>query len=411
MEKFLYDKIIQAADILNQIIGYVDGQNNLKSFRQNSFTVISGVEFGKNRQKKHLENKITSECHNVKEQPQQKGATNDIMKYKGISILWKADGRYWARYRLNGKQHPVYGKTQLECYNNLKAAFKNPKPKETVKRFTLIEWLYFWYETYKKPYIKSTAIYRQIKNHVIGDVKNIPISKITTLDLQLMINKIETTRTRLDVTILIKSAFSMAVQAKIIKENPASGLAKVNHKQKRGAALTLDEEKDFLNRLSGHKLENLLKYYMLSGCRRSEALSLNTADIDFKNKTLKIHGTKTESSERIIPLFTKLEELIRSMTPDENGFYFILHPQTVTHAFKDLCPNHKLHDLRHTFATRALEAGVSMKTVQIWLGHRDFETTANVYSHTQKDYLQEQAFRLNSYLDTHFDTQKSENLD
>lgn len=45
-----------------------------------------------------------------------------------------------------------------------------------------------------------------------------------------------------------------------------------------------------------------------------------------------------------------------------------------------------IHDLRHTFATRCMENGIALKTVQMWLGHAKIDTTADIYSHVSGDF-------------------------
>lgn len=79
-------------------------------------------------------------------------------------------------------------------------------------------------------------------------------------------------------------------------------------------------------------------------------------DIDYKNKTLHINGTKTNSSNRTIPLFDEAAALLSVLPHNSDGFFFNFRPDYVTHAFKKICPEHKLHDLRHTFATNCPEA-------------------------------------------------------
>lgn len=63
----------------------------------------------------------------------------------------------------------------------------------------------------------------------------------------------------------------------------------------------------------------------------------------------------------------------------------------ISKEFKKLCPNHKLHDLRHTFATRCLECEISMKVVQGWLGHSRLDTTASIYSHVLPEFAKNEA--------------------
>ncbi|MGN0796227.1 MAG: tyrosine-type recombinase/integrase [Christensenellales bacterium] len=330
-------------------------------------------------------------------------------KYKTVTIVKRKDGRWFTRIMRNGIQKCLYGHDPKEVKRKVDKALKElmleTEEQQKSKKFSFFEWLNFWNDTYKKPYNRTDSITPQIKKHIFGVMKDKPLDKVTTIELQLLLNKIESTRTRQAVSNIIRGAFDVALKTKIIKDDPSTALIKVVHHSKKGEALTRAEEKKFLSDIRGHYLENLYRFYLLSGCRRGEALSLNVRDVDFSEKTVKINGTKTQSAEREIPLFTKLEALLRSLQPDKDGFYFSnVHEDTVTQTFKKFCPTHKLHDLRHTFATRCLEAGVNMKTVQTWLGHSDFETTANTYSHAQKDFQKEQAVRLNSFFDTNFDT-------
>lgn len=332
---------------------------------------------------------------------------NDMHKYKyrTVTIIKRPDGRWFTRVMRKGVSKSVYGHSPDEVKKKVRKILQEFKEKEQIKKtYTFFEWMNFWYETYKKPYNKSDSIIRQVRTHVtVGN--DMPLTSVTTTHLQIIVNNVPTMRTRVDVTNILKAAFDIAFKTRVVVENPAITLAKLSYKSKNGSALTQEEEKQFLSDIKGHYLESLFNFYILTGCRRSEAFKFNVKDVDRKKGIVYIHGTKTQNSERIIPLFKRLDEYLQTLTPDENGYYFAsVHENTVTRDFKRFCPNHKLHDLRHTFATRCLEAGVNMKTVQIWLGHADFETTANIYSHVNLDFHKEQALRLNSYFDTNSDT-------
>lgn len=332
---------------------------------------------------------------------------NDMHKYKyrTVTIIKRPDGRWFTRVMRKGVSKSVYGHSPDEVKKKVRKILQEFKEKEQIKKtYTFFEWMNFWYETYKKPYNKSDSIIRQVRTHVtVGN--DMPLTSVTTTHLQVIVNNVPTMRTRVDVTNILKAAFDIAFKTRVVVENPAITLAKLSYKSKNGSALTQEEEKQFLSDIKGHYLESLFNFYILTGCRRSEAFKFNVKDVDRKKGIVYIHGTKTQNSERIIPLFKRLDEYLQTLTPDKNGYYFAsVHEDTVTRDFKRFCPNHKLHDLRHTFATRCLEAGVNMKTVQIWLGHADFETTANIYSHVNLDFHKEQALRLNSYFDTNSDT-------
>ena len=120
-------------------------------------------------------------------------------------------------------------------------------------------------------------------------------------------------------------------------------------------------------------------------------------DIDYKNECIHIHGTKTESSERTIPLFKNVRDLLAGLTPDSDGYFFRFRPDYPTHAMRKLCPEHKLHDLRHTFATKCLEANIPLKIVQKWHGHSEIDTTANIYVHVRDDFGRHEAKLFDEY--------------
>lgn len=413
MEKMLYEWVIQAAELLNKVIGYADSEQSIRELRHSGFTVIGGKTCHSSAAPMrdvdtHLENQIR--VKNSVELPKGDENTMPTVKYHGrkLTIYRRKDGRWWSRYSEDGKQVAVYAKTAEECQKKLlkelAAAEKRRLDPAPVKKYTFFEWMKFWYETYKEPYNKTDTILRQMRTHVtVG--RDRPIENVTTTDLQLLINKIPSDRTRVDVCNILKAAFDIAFKTRVVRENPAVTLVKVTYKSKNGNALTREEEQRFLESVKGYYLEDLFKFYLISGCRRSEALKLNVADVDRKAGTVKIHGTKTENSERVIPLFRRLATFLDTLTPDKDGNYFPgVHEDTITQGFKRFCPTHKLHDLRHTFATRCLEAGVNMKTVQAWLGHADFETTANIYSHVNLDYQKEQALRLDLYFDSKSDS-------
>ena len=143
----------------------------------------------------------------------------------------------------------------------------------------------------------------------------------------------------------------------------------------------------------GKKVEPFFRFVLYSGCRRSEALSLTWSDVDFEKSVIHIRGTKTVLSDRTIPLFPDCRVLLNSIKRvDDKVFHH--RASYVTHLFKKLCPTHKLHDLRHTFATRCLECGVSMKVVQQWLGHSRMDTTASVYTHVPDAFSRVEADKL-----------------
>ena len=67
-------------------------------------------------------------------------------------------------------------------------------------------------------------------------------------------------------------------------------------------------------------------------------------------------------------------------------FVFPYSADALTHLFKQVCPNHKLHDLRHTFITRCAESGIHINVTQTLFGNKTVNTTLAIYTHTSLDF-------------------------
>jgi integrase len=158
-----------------------------------------------------------------------------------------------------------------------------------------------------------------------------------------------------------------------------------------------------------------------TGLRQGELLALRWMDIDWtagvvrvrRNYTRKTWGTpKSRRSSRAVPLIDRtagaLEQLHRQSqwTNDEDLVFAhpalgtVLDPSKLRKRFKralraaglrDL----RFHDLRHTFGTHAAAAGVPLRTLQEWMGHRDFKTTliyADYAPRSEERQMMERAF-------------------
>ena len=194
-------------------------------------------------------------------------------------------------------------------------------------------------------------------------------------------------------------------------------------------ALSEAEERKLLSAVSGTRFENLILIALNTGMRRGELLALTWNDVDFKENTISVNKTynpkiknepvdtpKTHCSNRIIPIappiIPVLEELKDTYTANkskygskytdlnlvfsrDNGLY--LSTTTIDRDLKKYCENAKidpvtLHDFRDTFASRLYEKTKDLKMIQTLLGHADYLTTADIYTHvsdkSKQDYIQ-----------------------
>ncbi|MCL2061518.1 MAG: site-specific integrase [Firmicutes bacterium] len=269
----------------------------------------------------------------------------------------------------------------------ISALTKKLDPEPTNVR--LGEWLQEWRNLYKMPFMKKGSMYpidACISKHIPQQLQLTLLDELTAEGIQATLNEISTSRMRKYAYDTLKESLKKAHALKKTKTLVMNEVLSVKHKRTKGAALTIEEQRDFLAACRNKNLGDLFYFYILTGCRRSEALALKWSDIDFERNRIHIAGTKTDLSDRYVPLFPQTKTLLQSLAPAPNGGQiFKFSADFVTHAFKKLCPQHKLHDLRHTFATRCLESGISIKVVQTWLGHSQIETTANIYLHVTQN--------------------------
>lgn len=163
-----------------------------------------------------------------------------------------------------------------------------------------------------------------------------------------------------------------------------------------------------------------------AGLRIGEACALRWEDVDLKGRSLRVEGTlqrlydygsghtrlllgspKTASSRREVPLAPALSALLRQLRPKGYSPYVCalpghegpLEPRTLRVYFGLLLSRLGIrrvnyHGLRHTFATRCIEAGVDAKTVSALLGHSDVSTTLNLYVHPGIDQKRQAVLRM-----------------
>ena len=248
------------------------------------------------------------------------------------------------------------------------------------------DWLKEWLRVYKKPYVKNCkTLKRNIELHIPQKVKKTKLNVITAFDIQSALLSVKTSRVRVEIYDIYHGSLSMAYKNGLLYRDVAAALIKPKHTRKVGAALTRSEVSAFIDSIQKTRFKYYYTFCLLTGCRRSEALSVRWSDIDYEKNRIHIHGTKTATSDRFIPIFPELKTLLGTI-PRKDDRLFHHYPNRVTRDFKKYCPNHKLHDLRHTFATRCLECGVSIKVVQTWLGHARLDTTASIYTHLLPDF-------------------------
>lgn len=273
--------------------------------------------------------------------------------------------------------------------------------------YTFFEWLDIWLTRYKEPKFRVNGkdskglknIKTIIRIHIKPFFKDCNLSQITSLNVQDCLFNIPTTRTRKYAYDIFHESLKLAFNLDLIQKDVMKGVENIVHKRKIGRALTALEQRKFLTLLRKSKYEDVFKFYLLTGVRKSELFLIKKEDVDLSKMLIHIAGTKTEKSNRYIPIFKQLEPLVIRQLSKTKEYLFEYSSEAVMSYFRRLKKNNnltfRLHDLRHTFATRCLECGVSIKVVQKWLGHSSLNMTLNIYSHVLPQFEEEQINKFN----------------
>lgn len=328
------------------------------------------------------------------------------------SLRRRADGLLELRVWLDGKRCSFYGKTEEELIQKFKlerrrrkrqnsvpaAATAELKPKDNT-RIMLYAWLDKWAPTYKQNSVAAStysAILSCIKVHIKPNFADCSLSELLPLAIEDGLNRISSSRMRKYSYQILNEAYKKALQLRFIKENPFALVDVPKHKVRKGEPLTHNEQEELKAVLEGSPYKYYFLFLLYSGCRRGEGLAACWEDVDFERKRLFVRGTKTELSKNVIPLFDKLARLLLEIKPEGEaaGRIFAFTGHQVEMAFKKLCPKHHIHDLRHTFATNCLEAGVDLKAVQAWLRHSNIGITADTYAHATSKFLMQEAEKV-----------------
>ena len=248
-------------------------------------------------------------------------------------------------------------------------------------------------ENVKRKQVKENTfkdLTRTYNNHIVKRYGKLSLKDITPLMIQSHLNVLSEKTPRLCETVkgLLQNIFEYAVNNGVINLNPVKAVYLQKHQRKTGSALTVTEEKAFLQAIKGHKFETVYLKMLYSGVRPCE---INSVEEDTEANTITVKNGKLKNYQtnyyRTIPVFPMYKPYASIKCRKINTI-------KLSQAFNELCPNHSLKDLRHTFTTRARECGIDNELVAVWTGHTLGNITSSVYTHFSMEFQQEQAKKL-----------------
>jgi integrase len=204
----------------------------------------------------------------------------------------------------------------------------------------------------------------------------------------------------------VTDLFTRGIKSERCVVNPGKSVEHKIENNERVRWLTPDEEIALIDtvRRMAPELELAVLVALYSGMRRSEQFRCNDVEgsglkwsyVDLGKKLITIPRSKSGLS-REIPIDDVLHDaLIKLRTTVGSKYVFRIPPPDrrfprIVRAVK--VRNFKWHDLRHTFASRLVMAGVDIRTVQILMGHWSIITTMR-YAHLSQKHLQEAVDKL-----------------
>lgn len=353
-------------------------------------------------------------------------------------------GRYIYAYYYNGKRNKIKQK-QNEKVSDFKARvteIKNSVNKNTYidkDEITLeeiiekhIEYKHNTGITSDRTYLRNKGSLDHLKK-CCNFLKN-PIQRITASEIKEDLpNFTEYSQNTINKDFaLLKKGFEIAINERILLYNIMNLIAKPKSKKETipVEALTVDEEKALIKYLNSteHEYNDAISFMLYTGIRVGECLALTYDNINLKEKTLTIQRTltrdekdrvilgkqpKTQKGKRTIIMSSQaiaIATRIKNKTKIPNIYNLIFYdngfisPSAVNsylHRINNaqhIAPKLHNHMLRHTFATRCIEAGMTAKVLQTILGHSKISTTLDTYASVFDKFKLDENEKLEQYL-------------
>lgn len=358
-------------------------------------------------------------------------------KELGVGISQQTNGLYVARFtdRFGRRKSKRFKKLQ-ECRQWIADAtyIDEHSDLENATDMLVDAWFEYWIDLKKKTVRPNTVrnyseryernIKRVIGNKLLTEVKSIHCQKIFSD----MADEGYKTTTIYQTRIALYNMLEFAKENEVIITNPCKKSVKsdIGKPSDKKEALTIDDQRRFLAAAKGQSYEYQYRFALQTGLRTGELVGLKWEDINFERKTLTIERSmefrykvgewrvgppKSKSGYRTIPLTDEAICILKAQKEKNRKLKVIdkewadtvflcrkgqpVKNSTYDTALFKICDkagikHFSMHVLRHTFATRCIEAGMMPKTLQKILGHSNIGITMNLYVHITEEEKQKE---------------------
>ncbi len=340
-----------------------------------------------------------------------------------------------------------YGKTKKEVTDKVNELLQQLRTKTYIEpcKMTLYEWLCTWLDSYNGDIRMTTKVNygTYVHKHIKDAIGGYRLNELNTLIIQqFYMDKSKSGRldkagglspkTLRNLHNMLHKALNQAVRLDMIPKNPTDFAVLPKHRKKEMRYFTILEQQKLQNAIKGNRLEMAVLLDLYTGMRQGELLGLpwknvhidlngssfirvtqtlnrvKNFDSNSESKTiLCINEPKTVHSVRNIPLLPEIAERLERHRIEQANYHkqhgypapefvftsttgTLIEPRDFQRDFKKLLKKNgirdvNVHGMRHTFATRSLEAGMSVKTLSTILGHSSVAFTLDVYGHVTEE--------------------------
>jgi integrase len=254
------------------------------------------------------------------------------------------------------------------------------------------------------------GFHKHYTNNLINHFGKKHLDAITTDDVERY--RLERSKTVAPATVnkslaVLKRIFNLAIKWDLVERNPVRFVEFMKEPEGRLRFLSKEEQAALLGRCKGN-IRDIVLIALRTGMRRGEVFGLKKSDLDFERELIFVSKTKTDRP-RQLPMIPEVKAALeRRAFGLEGNTPIFRNPQgsqlrSCQDSFSKALSqagikDFHFHDLRHTYATDLISAGVDIFTVSKLLGHTDPKITARVYAHLSPDYRKSEMEKYKAYL-------------